>query len=50
MSGNRRKFNREFKVDAVRLVTDQGYTVRQAAESLGIRENMLWQAKVLMRS
>ncbi|MDP8243561.1 MAG: transposase [Candidatus Hinthialibacter antarcticus] len=45
MSENRRKYSREFKVDAMGLVTKQGYTVRQAAESLGIRENMLWRWK-----
>lgn len=45
MSENRRKYSREFKMDAVRLVTEQGYTVRQAAESLGIRDNMLWRWK-----
>jgi transposase len=33
---SRRKFTREFKVSAVRLVNQQGYTVAAAAKSLGI--------------
>ena len=32
----RRKFSREFKVSAVGLVQQQGYTVIQAAKSLGV--------------
>jgi transposase len=32
----RRKFSREFKISAVGLVQQQGYTVVQAAQSLGI--------------
>jgi len=32
----RRKFSREFKVSAVNLVQQQGYTVAQAATSLGV--------------
>jgi transposase len=32
----RRKFTREFKVSAVRLVNEQGYTVAEAARNLGI--------------
>ena len=32
----RRKFSREFKVSAVGLVQQQGYTVVEAAKSLGI--------------
>ena len=32
----RRKFTREFKVSAVRLVNRQGYSIVQAAESLGV--------------
>jgi transposase len=37
----RRVFSREFKVEAVKLVTEQGYGVSQAAESLGISANSL---------
>jgi len=32
----RRKFTREFKVSAVQLVNQQGYSIPQAAKSLGI--------------
>lgn len=37
----RRKFTKEFKQEAVKLVTEQGYEVKEAADSLGIRDNML---------
>lgn len=32
----RRKYTREFKVSAVKLVNEQGYTVPDAAKSLGV--------------
>jgi len=32
----RRKFTREFKISAARLVTEQAYSVPQAAKSLGV--------------
>lgn len=32
----RRKFTREFKLSAVKLVQEQGYTVAEAARSLGV--------------
>ena len=32
----RRRHNEEFKREAVKLVTDQGYTVAEAARSLGL--------------
>lgn len=32
----RSKFNQEFKVSAVKLVSEQGYTVTAAAKSLGV--------------
>ena len=35
----RRKFTREFKVSAVKLVNEQGYTIAQAAKSLGVDPN-----------
>jgi len=37
----RRSFTREFKVESVKLVSDRGMTVRQAARDLGIHENVL---------
>lgn len=36
---SRRRFTREFKVSAVRLVNEQGYTVAEAAKSLGVDPN-----------
>ena len=35
----RRKFTREFKMSAVRLVNEQGYSVPAAAKSLGVDPN-----------
>lgn len=32
----RRKYTREFKVAAVKLVNEQGYSIAEAARSLGI--------------
>jgi len=37
----RRTFTAEFKRQAVQLVTEQGYSVAEAARSLGIRETLL---------
>ena len=34
-----KSYPKEFKEEAVALVTDQGYTVVEAANSLGIRAN-----------
>lgn len=38
---NRKKYPKEFKLDAVSLVLEQGYTRSEAAKSLGINPNML---------
>jgi len=37
----RRKSSREFKVEAVRLVTDRGVEVAQAARDLDVAESVL---------
>ena len=37
----RRKFSREFKLEAVKLVTERGMTVVQAAKDLDVHENVL---------
>jgi len=37
----RKKYSKEFKLDAVTLVTEQNYTRSEAAKSLGINPNML---------
>lgn len=36
-----RKFSREFKLEAVKLVRDQGVAVAQAARDLNLHENVL---------
>ena len=41
MARRRRSYTREFKVEAVKLVTEKGYSVAEAARSLGIGENLL---------
>ncbi len=44
----RRKFSREFKVEAVRMVTHGGHDLYEVARDLEIRPDMLqkWQRKV----
>jgi transposase len=37
----RKKYSKEFKLDAVSLVTEQNYNRAEAARSLGINTNML---------
>jgi transposase len=37
----RRRFSREFKLSAVRLVNQQGYSVPEAAKSLGVDANSI---------
>ena len=39
--GTRRMFTREFKLEAVKLVSERGVRVAQAARDLGIGENVL---------
>jgi len=43
-----KQYPAEFKQEAVALVREQGYTVAQAAKSLGIATNMLykWKEKI----
>ena len=43
----RRKLTDEFKDGAVKLVTDQGYSVAEAARNLGVNANLLgrWKKK-----
>lgn len=45
----RRRFDREFKEDAIRLILDGGRPVREVARDLGIHENMLhrWKQEYL---
>ncbi len=37
----RRKFSREFKVEAVRLVRERGVSVAQASRDIAVHENIL---------
>ena len=37
----RKKYTREFKQDAVRLVTEQGYNKTEAARNLGLERSVL---------
>ena len=37
----RRRFSREFKIEAVKLVRERGVSVAQAGRDLGIHENVL---------
>jgi transposase len=37
----RKRYSKEFKLDAISLVTEQGYSRAEAARSLGINANML---------
>ena len=48
MGGTRRRFTREFKLEAVRLVNEGNESVSTVAERLGIRPDMLrnWKRQV----
>ena len=46
MANKRRIYTNEFKVEAVKLVTEQGRSVAEAARSLGISENLLRSWKI----
>ena len=48
----RRQFSREFKREAVKLVTDQHLSVTEAARNLGIHPNLLrsWKRRVESQS
>ena len=41
MGRSRRSFTKEFKVEAVRLITEGGQSISQVARNLGIRDTML---------
>jgi transposase len=41
MIQNRKQYSKQFKVDAVKLVTEQGYKVSEAARNLGIHPSSL---------
>ena len=41
MARTRRTYSREFKAQAIQLVTEKGYSIAEAARSLGISDNLL---------
>jgi transposase len=41
MARTRRTYTPEFKAEAVKLVTEQGYSVAEAARSLGLSDNLI---------
>jgi len=47
MPGKRKQYDREFKLEAVKLVVDQGRSVADVAASLGVSEGVLhaWKRK-----
>ena len=49
MARARRIYTPEFKAEAVKLVTEQGYSVAEAARSLGVHETLLrsWKQALL---
>lgn len=48
MKKKRRKYTQEFKEEAVKLITEQGYQIAEAARNLGINENLLgrWKREI----
>ena len=49
MARQRRSYTSEFKVEAVKLVTEKNYSVAEAARSLGIGENLLRNWKLALQ-
>ena len=50
MARKRRTYTPEFKIEAVKLVTEQGYSVAEAARSLGIHETLLRSWKLALEA
>ena len=48
MKKKRKKYTQEFKEESVKLITEQGYQISEAARNLGINENMLgrWKREI----
>jgi len=48
MTKKRRKYTQEFKEEAVKLITEQGYQITEAARNLGVNENVLgrWKREI----
>ena len=49
MARRRRTYTPEFRAEAVKLVTEQGYSVAEAARSLGIHKTLLRSWKQALR-
>ena len=51
MAASRKQYTREFKHEAVRLVTEQGVSLAQAARDLGLRQNLFsrWKKELTQR-
>jgi transposase len=41
MTKKRKSYSKQFKIDTVKLVTEQGYKISEAARNLGINPNVL---------
>ncbi len=41
MNGKRNRHSREFKEETVKLITEHGYTISEAARNVGVNANML---------
>ena len=50
MARTRRTYTPEFKVEAVKLVTEQGYSVAEAARSLGLSDNLIRNGKQALQA
>jgi len=48
MTQKRKHYSKQFEIDAVKLVTEQGYKVSEAARNLGIHHSSLkhWKKQV----
>lgn len=46
----RKSYSKQFKIDAVKLVIEQGYKVSEAARNLGINDNVLRRWKTQFES
>jgi transposase len=42
MTTKRKSYSKQFKIDAVKLVTEQDYKISEAARNLDIHPNILW--------
>jgi len=47
MAGKYRKYSREFKVEAVKMVTEGGHKVSEVSRDLGIHENLIYKWRKL---